>query len=68
MLLLNVSRLLKLLRTEVWVCVQIAACMNLRKLALDFASAQLSSQPHVGALYHMALHLIKAGKCHYKLL
>ena len=55
---------------EVWVCMQVAACMvasdsvTLRKLALEFASAQLTSQPHTGALYSVAMHLIKAGKCH----
>ena len=49
---------------------QIAACMvasdsvTLRKLALEFAALQLTSQPHTGALYNVAMHLVKAGKCH----
>ena len=57
---------------DVWGCMQIAACMvasdsvALRKLALEFASAQLTSQPHMAALYKVAVHLVKAGKCHSK--
>lgn len=49
---------------------QIAACMvasdsvTLRKLALEFASLQLTSLPHTGALYKLAMQLAKAGKCH----
>lgn len=35
----------------------------LRKLALEFASLQLTNQPHMGVLYKVAMHLVKAGKC-----
>lgn len=45
-------------------CMVASDSVALRKLALEFASLQLKDQPHAGVLYKVAMHLVKAGKCH----